>query len=83
MKKLNFDKSEIRKIWELYHKTKIEEKVDMTSDEFLNCKQILSGKIIKFKEKDLSGIIKEIKNILILKNRDKRMKSTHSKKKQC
>jgi len=62
MNESNFNKSEIKKIWELYYKTKIEEKVDRTSDEFLNCEKILSRKKIKIKEKDLPGIIKEIKN---------------------
>jgi hypothetical protein len=62
MKKSSFNKNEIKKIWKLCEKTRIEGKIDRTSDEFLNCEKILSDKKIKIKEKDLPGIIKEIKN---------------------
>jgi hypothetical protein len=62
MDKSNFNKREIRKIWKLSEKTRLEEKVDVSSDEFLDCEKILLGRKIKLEEKDLLGIIKEIKN---------------------
>ena len=62
MKKSCFNKNEIKKIWKLCEKTRIEGKIDRTSDEFLNCEKIFSKNKIKIREKDLPRIIKEIKN---------------------